>query len=191
MQGSTIPQAAPAPTSGTLQLDRWARELAPLSDGERGSVNRLADWINRSLHAGKHGKPHDDVVQGPAEEEERSFSPAEGKDASDLHDHDAQGRPSLPSAPILDAPAFLSWYNAQRSHLASSSSASHQDTFRALSDSRRRADDTLGQLDAAKVHVAELRAGAKFVQEGSEGLREEAESMVEQMVCMRSGLRMW
>ncbi|PWN38875.1 hypothetical protein IE81DRAFT_369517 [Ceraceosorus guamensis] len=188
-------QAAHNPNTSAVQLDKWSRELAPLSDGARSSVNTLADWINKSLDGHKQDasaasaprQSREDVQQDArmdiSERTPRPSSPAQDTATAqpEPRTQDSLARPSLPTAPISDAPAFLSWYNAQQSHIASSSSSHHQDTIRALGEARERADETLSQLEAARIHVAELRAGAKFVQEGSEGLREEAESMAEKM----------
>ncbi|CEH13807.1 Subunit of cis-Golgi transport vesicle tethering complex-Sec34p [Ceraceosorus bombacis] len=188
--------AAHNPNTSAVQLDKWSRELAPLSDGARSSVNTLADWINKSLNGHKQDAGAAGARQGRENGQQdarmdisqrtpRPSSPAQDSATAQpqpqARTHDSLARPSLPTAPISDASAFLSWYNAQQSHIASSSSSHHQDTIRALGEARERADETLSQLEAARIHVAELRAGSKFVQEGSEGLREEAESMAEQM----------
>lgn len=159
-----------ATTSTMIQMDHWSSSQAALSDAERTSVNALSNWL--ASETSSSSKTYE------AAGSSSNGMPSRPTTASSLR---VPG-PSLPSAPLSDAPLYLSWFAKQQSHITSSSQSSHAQALQFLSQAADEADVLLDHLEAARVHISELRAGARFVEEGSEGLREEAESMVEKIV---------
>ncbi|PWO00765.1 hypothetical protein FA09DRAFT_336170 [Tilletiopsis washingtonensis] len=187
---------APAPTPG-VQLDKWAAVQAPLSDAERASVSRLADWIaggpsaasgpsvqrRRSSVAAASALRSNGVDANAASSSRlpEQAEPEETPAAAPSRAVKASAQPSLPTAPIHDAPAFLAWFASQQAYISSSTESAHTQALAGITAACDEADALLQEIEAARVHIAELRAGARYVEEGSEGLREEAESMVEKM----------
>jgi hypothetical protein len=163
-----------AGTATMSQMDQWSNSQAALSDMERISVNALANWI-----AGDHSST------SKMEEAAGSSSVVVPSRPSTASSTRVAG-PSLPTAPLVDAPQYLSWFAKQQSHITASSQNSHTQALQSLTHAADEADVLLNHLEAARVHISELRAGARYVEEGSEGLREEAETMVEKIVSWRN-----
>lgn len=145
--------------STMVHLDQWAATKAPLSEAEKASVNLLSDWVT-SLSS----TDTSEEIQTIPSQSSSSFSPRQA---------------ALPSAPLTNSAAYLSWYTQQQKYMTATEP--HFEALDGLRKAGNKAEALLDHLDAARVHISELRAGAKFVEEGSEGLREEAESMVERI----------
>lgn len=171
-----------------VQLEHWSNVLAPLNEVERASVNALADFIGTS------NRPNQLLSSRPAAKQniengtqlESNSGPSHATIATQSSEIDEIGIedktiPSLPVAPLIDAPSYLSWYAKQQSFIASSTQSGHSQALKQISRTADEADTLLDHLEAARVHIAELRAGAQMVEEGTEGLREDAETMVERI----------
>lgn len=154
-----------------IQMDHWTNSQAALSDAEKTSINALTNWLTSDMS-----------LSSKQEEANGSNSIGGGPSRPTTASSIGVAGPSLPSAPLTDAPSYLSWYSKQQTHISSSTQNSHSRALQSLSHAADRADVLLDHLEAARVHIAELRAGARFVEEGSEGLREEAETMMERIV---------
>lgn len=178
----TVPAAS---GSARVQLDRWVSVEAPLTDAQRASVSKLSDWLaagsssNNTLQTTSIKNSTASASSAPALPN-GDASPATTPKATAASA--AVARPSLPAAPITDAPSFLLWFATQQAYISSATESWHERALGAIVDAGDGVEALLDELQAARVHVAELRAGARFVEEGSEGLREEAEAMVEKMV---------
>lgn len=181
---------APSPSTSMVQLEHWSNVLAPLNEVERASVNALADYIgsnNRPNHlSSSRSSTKQNVENGIQPEshagtsQDMTASQSAGIDEFG-HEDRAHSIPSLPTAPLIDAPSYLSWYAKQQAFIASSTQSGHSRALQEISRTADEADTLLDHLEAARVHIAELRAGAQMVEEGTEGLREDAESMVERI----------
>ncbi|PWN37359.1 uncharacterized protein FA14DRAFT_187469 [Meira miltonrushii] len=181
---------APSPSSSMVQLEHWSNVLAPLNEVERASVNALADYIgsnnrpNQLLSSKQNAKQN---VENGIQLESHSVPSqlATTSQSAEIDEAGSEDRtqsiPSLPTAPLIDAPSYLSWYAKQQAFIASSTQSGHSRALQEISRTADEADTLLDHLEAARVHIAELRAGAQMVEEGTEGLREDAESMVERI----------
>lgn len=157
-------------SASMVHLDQWSNTQAPLSEAEKASVNLLSEWL-----------ASDQPSTSKLEETSSSTSaglPSRPTTASSTR----VAGPSLPNAPLTDAPSYLAWFAKQQAHITSSTQSSHAIALQSLAKATNEADELLDHLEAARIHISELRAGARFVEEGSEGLREEAEIMVERIV---------
>lgn len=188
---------APTPSSSMVQLEHWSNVLAPLNEVERASVSALADFIGSNHH--RSIQPSSIRQTAKVESDNRPFiengiqnqSHAQSSQAAiplqsreaDVHSIEGKSNlyASLPLAPVTDAPSYLSWYAKQQAFIASSTQSGHSRALQEISRTADEADTLLDHLEAARVHIAELRAGAQLVEEGTEGLREDAESMVERI----------
>lgn len=166
-----------------VQLEHWTSVQAPLSEAERASVNQLADWIGSSGWAGQQFNTKAAAAEaGPVQPSDPPPSSDVGQPSrpTTASSGKAEG-PTLPSTPLIDAPSYLSWYAKQQALIAASTQTGHAKALQDISLAADEADALLDHLEAARVHIAELRAGARMVEEGTEGLREDAESMVERI----------
>lgn len=168
------------PPTMTVSLDQWATSQAPLSESERRSVNILAEFLEppKGQRTNNHvPQPSDqersvDYPAGPSSVPSR---PTTSSSNADL---------ALPAQGLVDAPSYLSWYSKQQSHIFRSMQSVHVDALQNIKLAADEADELLSHIESSRVHISELRAGARLVEEGSEDLREEAERMVEKIVSL-------
>lgn len=166
------PSTATATMASTamVHLDQWASSQAALSDVEKASVAVLTEWLSSNQPSA--ARPEEGSSRASA------GMPSRPTTASSIQ----VAGPSLPAGPLTDAPSYLAWFAKQQAHITSSTQTSHARALQRLTRAADEADVLLDHLEAARIHISELRAGARFVEEGSEGLREEAEAMVERIV---------
>lgn len=177
-----------------VHLDRWASTKAPLNEEQKASISMLSDFISTSAAAPYASSStasyvaSGDALPNGARADVASTSRITTNleltrvdTVSSSNTADQKDSNRLPTVPLSDAPSYLSWFEKQQAQIISSTESAHIKQLQSMTEAADEADGLLDQLEAARIHIAELRAGAKYVQEGSEGLREEAESMVERI----------
>lgn len=166
-------------TASTSTAGAGARAAAAAVDrhAPNGS-GKNADGAGRSSVAGEYQYGAVDEAEPGADNASRPTT-----SSSEVNDGAAGAlMATLPSQPLTDAPSYLAWLGRQQARMLSSAQSRHLQGLHELSHAADEAQVLLDHLEAARVHIAELRAGAKSVEESSEDLRDEAETMVERIV---------
>ncbi|KDN52938.1 hypothetical protein K437DRAFT_132894 [Tilletiaria anomala UBC 951] len=180
-----------------LTLEQWSTQLAPLSDVDKASVTTLGEWIDGQKKAHALGQRRrtsqsDDVAatggsmglnghaQSPATRSEAGRS---GKldDSLEAGSLDRKMQAALPSKPLSDTAAYQAWIASLEDHIFSTNESSYVASVEQVTRARKAVDAILEDIERAAVHVSELRAGCQYVEEGTMGLREDAETQLEKM----------
>ncbi|PWN48872.1 hypothetical protein IE53DRAFT_173744 [Violaceomyces palustris] len=208
MNVPTTASSSPAQAPPMIQLDQWSNTKASLSASQRSSVNKLAEWLHKksrqhqqdrhrrlpqashhpTLHSTKpplsssSGRDPEREAKSPSSSNGIPSAEADSDQAKVPTSSSSSDLPFLlpsPQAPLTSAPEFLSWFTSLSASLSARTQSSHQKALAAVSRSAENADALLSQLEAAQVHVAELRAGAAFVEDSSKGLRNDAQALLD------------
>lgn len=166
-----------AASSSAIQLEHWSNTLAPLSEGDRASVNAVSEWVKNRKPSFRNVAQIDANASSSTKDIETSVNGELETRMQSVKEH----HPTLPETPLSDAPSYLAWYAKQQALIALSTHEDHVKALENISKAAEEAETLLNHLESARIHIAELRAGAKMVEEGTEGLREDAESMVERI----------
>ena len=199
-QGGTV--GAPAPTNSAgggpkettvkLTLEQWSNQLAPLSDAEKASVSKLSEWLDRQTSREKR-KVSVSVAKTSEDRDEQDkpasipidAGPNRDAQSRELYPGESTAGPSvraqMPSAPIEDKAAYDAWIASLEQHILHTAESSHLSALQDIQVARGAVDRIMDDIERAAVHVAELRAGCQYVEEGTLGLREDAESHMEKM----------
>lgn len=171
---TTASVSAPETRSPTVNLEAWNR--AALGAKQLDSVSRLSEWVKRreaervgTAFVGVHEKQQQEAAAGPSR-----TSPPPAPSSSSLL--------ALPSAPITSSSDLLPWLESVKSSTTAehpSSTPSSLEAYRLslaqIQLSTTQITTLLDELEQARINVAELKAGAKLVEETSEELRDESE----------------
>lgn len=178
----------PSATAGTptgrasppaVNLDAW-KVSSQLGTAQTDSIEALSELLRRSDAAEATDKGNG--AESEAEQQQQQARPTADVAA-------AASTPSssaLPSAPMTSSSDLLSWLESVKLATRSSSSsaaAPHRQSalsgqsayLEEINTYTRHITDLLDQLEVARVNVAELKAGARLVEETSEELRDESE----------------
>lgn len=166
----TTTQATPP-----VNLDAWNHAL--LGQKQLDTVTKLSEWVKKSssLQTAANVPPAADNDSRQQETESQAQTELKPSNRSS----------SLPAAPITSSSDLLPWLESVKAASASSQSSSssrltspletHLESLSAIQASTNQITALLDQLEQARVNVAELKAGAKLVEETSEELRNESE----------------